>query len=55
MDKSCNTLSNEAKEGIIKVFKMWNIIKEPHNQEVTIKFNDGGFLYVRVKKETLFK
>lgn len=53
--KSDNTLTDDAKKDVLRVFKMWDIVSVPENEEVTIKFNGGGLLYVRVKKETVFK
>ena len=43
---------------VFKIFKMYNIIQEPKNNEaitVNMQFNDGGILYLRVKKEITYK
>ncbi len=40
---------------IIEAFKYYNIIRENSNEKVTIKFNDGGILFIEVEDKKILK
>lgn len=43
-------LSSEDKDEITKLFEGKCIIDEDSNDELTIRWNDGGILFITVKK-----
>ncbi len=40
---------------IIEAFKYYNIIRENSHEKVTVKFNDGGIIYIEVEEKKILK
>ena len=48
-------LSREDKDEITKLFEGKFLIDRSSNDEMTIRWSDGGILFIRVKKERIYK
>lgn len=40
---------------ILEAFKYYNIIRENSNEKVTVKFNDGGIIYIEIEDKKILK
>ncbi len=46
---------NEKYSKIIEAFKYYNIIRKNSNEKVTVKFYDGGIIYIEVEDKKILE
>ncbi len=53
--KNSSYKANGKYAKIIEAFRYYNIIRENSHEKVTVKFNDGGILYIEVEDRRILK